>query len=131
VNTNLKNLLVWLAVVVSLVLLWQMFYNIRNANIEQKDFASFYQDMTAKKIRSVKITNEDLEGIDLSGKKFKTVIPAESSWDVVKALVDNEVAVKIEKSPNTSFMYVFLSSWMPVILLIGFGICLRLLLKKR
>ena len=73
-STNLKNILVWLAVVVSLVLLWQLFYNIRDANIEEKDFTTFYQDMTAKKIKSVKIMGEDLEGEDISGKKFKTSI---------------------------------------------------------
>jgi ATP-dependent Zn protease len=131
VDTNSKNLLVWLAVVVSLFLIWRLFYNIHNANIEEKNFTAFCQDMTAKKVKSVKIKGENLEGVEVSGKKFRTVIPAEASWDVVKALNDNGVAVTIEKSANTSFMYVFLSSWMPVILLIGFGICLRLLLKKR
>ena len=35
-STNLKNILVWLAVVVSLVLLWQLFYNIRDVNVEEK-----------------------------------------------------------------------------------------------
>ena len=28
-STNLKNILVWLAIVVTLILLWQLFYNIR------------------------------------------------------------------------------------------------------
>jgi cell division protease FtsH len=123
-STNLKNILVWLAVVVSLVLLWQLFYNIRDVNIEEKDFTAFHQEMTAKKIRSVKIMGEDLEGEDLSGKKFKTVIPPEASWDLVKDLQQNGVTVKIEKSSNSSLMYVFLSSWLPFILLIGFWIFL-------
>ena len=85
-STNLKNILVWLAVVVSLVLLWQLFYNIRDVNIEEKDFTSFHQEMTAKRIKSVKIMGEDLEGEETSGKKFKTIIPAEASWDLVKDL---------------------------------------------
>ena len=41
----------------SLVLLWQLFYNIHDVNVEDKDFTSFYQDMTAKKIKTVKIAN--------------------------------------------------------------------------
>ena len=123
-STNLKNILVWLAVVVSLVLLWQLFYNIRDVNIEEKDFTSFHQEMTAKRIKSVKIMGEDLEGEETSGKKFKTIIPAEASWDLVKELQQNGVAVKIEKSSNSSLMYVFLSSWLPFILLIGFWIFL-------
>ena len=123
-STNLKNVLVWLAVVVSLVLLWQLFHNIRDVNIEEKDFTSFHQEMTAKKIKSVRIMGEDLEGEDTGGRKFKTVIPAEASWDLVKDLQQNGVSVKIEKSSNSSLMYVFLSSWLPFILLIGFWIFL-------
>ncbi len=123
-STNLKNILVWLAVVVSLVLLWQLFYNIRDASVEDKNFTTFYQEMTAKKIKSVKIMGEDLEGEDISGRKFKTVIPADSGWDLAKELQQNGVTVTLEKSSNSSLMYVFLSSWLPFILLIGFWIFL-------
>jgi cell division protease FtsH len=126
----LKNVLVWLAVVASLVLLWQAFYNIHNANIEQKDFASFYKDIAAKKIKSVRITGEDLEGETLDGRTFKTVIPAQSSWDLVKSLVENGVSVKIEKSSSTS-LNAFLSSWMPLILMIGFWIFVMGVLKQK
>jgi cell division protease FtsH len=123
-STNLKNILVWLAIVVSLILLWQLFYNIKDVNVEDRDFTTFYQDITAKKIKSVTIMGEDLDGEDNSGKKFKTTIPPESSWDLVKTLQDNGVLVKIEKSSNSGLMYVFLSSWLPFILLIGFWIFL-------
>jgi cell division protease FtsH len=123
-STNLKNILVWLAVVVSLVLLWQLFYSVRDANIEEKDWTTFYREMTDKKIKSVKIMGEDLEGEEVSGKKFKTVIPADSGYDLAKELQQNGVSVKLEKSSNSSLMYVFLSSWLPFILLIGFWIFL-------
>jgi cell division protease FtsH len=123
-STNLKNILVWLAVVVSLVVLWQIFYNIRDVNIEERDFSTFYQDMTNKKIRSVTMMGEDLEGVDQNGRKFKTTIPAGGSMDVAQDLKNNNVAVKVEKSSNASFMYVFLSSWLPFILLFGFWIFL-------
>jgi cell division protease FtsH len=123
-STNLKNILVWLAVVVSLVLLWQLFYNIHDVNVEEKDFTSFYQDVSNKKIKSVKIAGEDLEGEDLSGKKFKTTIPPEASWSLFQDLRANGVSVKFEKSSNSSLLSIFLSSWLPLILLIGFWIFL-------
>jgi cell division protease FtsH len=123
-STNLKNILVWLAVVLSLFVLWQIFYNIRDVNIEEKDFSTFYQDVTAKKIMSVTIMGEVLEGKEHSGKEFKTIIPADGAWDLVKDLRDNGVTVKMEKSSNAGFMYVFLSSWLPFILLFGFWIFL-------
>jgi cell division protease FtsH len=123
-STNIKNILVWLAVAVSLVVLWQIFYNIRDVNVEDKDFTTFYRDMTAKKIKSVKIMGEDLEGEELSGKKFKSTIPMDASWDLVKDLNQNGVSVKIEKSSNSSLLSIFLSSWLPLILLLGFWIFL-------
>jgi cell division protease FtsH len=121
---NLKNILVWLAVVVSLVLLWQLFANMREGNIEDRDFSVFYQDMQAKKIKSVTITGEDLEGQDNSGKKFKTIVPGDQQLDLSKELLQNGAIVKMEKTTNSSLMYVFLSSWLPFILLIGFWIFL-------
>ncbi len=123
-STNFKNILVWLAVVVSLVLLWQLFYSVRDASVEERDFTTFYQEMQGKKIKAVKIIGEDLEGEDSNGKKFKTVIPNDAGYDLAKSLQQNGVAVKIEKSSNSSLMYVFLSSWLPFILLIGFWIFL-------
>ena len=123
-STNLKNILVWLAVVVSLVLLWQLFYSVRDANVEERDFTTFYQDMTAKKIKSVKISGEDLEGVDNNGKKFKTVVPGDAGYNLAKELEQNGVAVTLEKTSNSSLMYVFLSSWLPFILLIGFWLFL-------
>ena len=123
-STNLKNILVWLAVVVSLVLLWQLFYSVRDANVEERDFTTFYQDMTAKKIKSVKISGEDLEGVDSNGKKFKTVVPGDAGYNLAKELEENGVAVTLEKTSNSSLMYVFLSSWLPFILLIGFWLFL-------
>jgi cell division protease FtsH len=123
-STNLKNILVWLAVVVSLVLLWQLFYSVRDASVEVKNFTTFYQEMTAKKIKSVKITGEDVEGEDTNGKRFKTIVPADAGWNLAKELRENGVEVSIDKSSNSSLMYVFLSSWLPFILLIGFWIFL-------
>ena len=121
-SANLKNILVWLAVGVSLILLWQLIYNIRDVNIEERDFTTFYQDMAAKKIRSVNIMGEDLEGEDTSGKKFKTTISPEAIGDLAKDLRQNGVTIKFEKSSNSSLMYVFLSSWLPFILLFAFWI---------
>jgi cell division protease FtsH len=121
-STNLKNILVWLAVAVTLVLLWQLFYNIRGVNIEEKDFSAFYQEMAGKRIKAVKIMGEDLEGEDINGKKFKTTIAPEAVGDLSKDLRQNGVSIKFEKSSNSSLMYVFLSSWLPFILLFAFWI---------
>ena len=123
-STNLKNILVWLAIVVSLVLLWQLFSSVRDSGVEERDFSAFYQEMAAKKIKSVTISGEDLEGTDTSGRKFRTVIPADQQLDLTKELQQNGATVKLEKNSNSSLMYVFLAQWLPFILLIAFWIFL-------
>jgi cell division protease FtsH len=80
--------------------------------------------MTAKQIKSVTISGEDLEGTDANNKKFKTVVPGDQTFDLDKELVQNGVSVKNEKTTNSSLVYVFLSSWLPFILIIGFWIFL-------
>ena len=123
-STNLKNILVWLAVVVSLVLLWELFGNYKDSGIEERDFSVFYHDMEAKRIKSVTIQGEELQGEDVNNKKFKTIIPADQQLDLIKDLTNSGATVKTEKSSNSSLMYVLLSSWLPFILLIGFWIFL-------
>jgi cell division protease FtsH len=123
-STNLKTILVYLSIAVIVLVLWQVFSGIRDVNIEDKNFTSFYQDMTAKKIKSVKIMGEDLEGEEINGKKFKSVIPAESSWDLVKDLNQNGVLVKLEKTSSNSLLSIFLSTGLPLLLFLGFWIFL-------
>jgi cell division protease FtsH len=127
-STNVKNILVFLAVVVSLLVLWRIFIDIREVNVENRDYSTFYQDMTAKKIKSAKIsgTGEKLEGEDLAGKKFKTVIgnSADGNNPLKNKLTENGASVSVEESTNSSFLSMFLSSWLPLLLLIGFWIFL-------
>jgi cell division protease FtsH len=122
-STNLKTILVWSTVIALLLVLWLAYSGVRPVN-EEKNFTAFYQDMLAKKIKSVKIMGEDLEGEDTNGKKFKSVIPAEASWDLIKDLNQNGVSVKVEKTSSNSILSIFLSSWLPLLLLLGFWIFL-------
>jgi ATP-dependent Zn protease len=123
----MKNILICLAIIILLLILPPLLGKIHNANYSEKDYSFFYQEMTAKKIKSVIIKGEALEGEYLNGRKFKLSIPAEASWDLVKDLNQNGVSVKIEKSfsSNTS---VYLYSWLPLVYNISFLIALIFLI---
>jgi cell division protease FtsH len=123
-STNLKNILVWLAVVVSLVLLWELFYSYKDGSIEEREISVLLQNIESKNIKSVTIQGEDLQGQDQGSKKFKTIIPADQQLDLIEKLRNSGATVKMEKSSNSSLVYVLLSSWLPFILLIGFWIFL-------
>jgi cell division protease FtsH len=111
-----------LSIVVTLVVLWQFVNNVQDAKIPDKDFTAFYQDMQAKRIKSVKIMGEDLEGEGVDGAKFKTTIPVEGQWDLSKELLENKVKVGYEKAAGSSLMSMILLNGLPVLLLIGFWV---------
>jgi cell division protease FtsH len=111
-----------LSVVVTLVILWQFANNVHDANIADKDFTTFHQDMLAKRIRAVKIMGENLEGEDREGGKFRTTIPVEGGWDLVKELDENGVKVTIEKTSGSSLLSMILLNGLPLLLFIGFWI---------
>jgi cell division protease FtsH len=128
-STNVKNVLVWLAVAVSLIVLWKIFYNIHEVAIDDKDYSTLLQDAADKKIKSVHITGEELEGEEKNNnKKFKAIVPAEggASATIAKELRDrdNEIKITFGKTSNSSFLSIFLSSGLPIILLIVFWIFL-------
>jgi cell division protease FtsH len=97
---------------------------INNVSIEERNYTAFYQDMTAKKIKEVKISGEDIEGTDQNGKKFKTTIPIDATGDLVKDLRQNGIIIKVEKTSNSSLLSNIIFSWLPFILIIGFWIFL-------
>jgi len=124
-SSNLKNILVWLAIIVSLILLWQLFSHIKDVNVKESSFSSFIQDMNEKKIKSLTATDEDVEWENTDGTRYKTVIPMEVTKDLVKDnLLDSNVEIDFKSSSGGGLMYVLLSTWLPFILLIGFWIFL-------
>jgi cell division protease FtsH len=124
-STNLKNILVWLAIIVSLILLWHLFSNIKDVNVKESTFTSFYDDIKAENIKSITATDEEVEWEDNSGSKYKAVVPMEVTKDLVKEnLMNSDVEIDFKSSSSGGIMYILLSTWLPFILLIGFWIFL-------
>ena len=89
-STNLKNILVWLAIVVSLILLWQLFYSIKDVNIQESSFTSYYQDINEKKVKAITVTGDEVEWETIDGKKFKTIVPLEVNRDLINENVPKD-----------------------------------------
>jgi cell division protease FtsH len=123
-STNVKNILVFLVVVISLLVLWRVFVDIPKANVADKDYSTISQDINNKRIKSARIKGEELEGEYKDGGKFKSTIPLEGSFSIANQLRDSGAEVKIDPVNNSSFLSLFLSSWLPLLLLIGFWIFL-------
>jgi len=118
-NNQGKNILVWAAIFVFVVLLFNIFQNDgilggRN-NIS---FSDFLTRVNEKAVNSVKIQGRIIEGTSNDGSSFSTYAP--DYPDLVNRLTSNDV--NIEVVPLETRMNTFLSfliSWFPMLLLIG------------
>jgi len=112
-----------LAIILSLLMLWQLFANIKDVTVKESTFTSFYQDISQNKIKSIIATEDEVEWINLDGNKYKTIVPMEVTKDLVKEhLLNSTVEIDFKSSSGGGLMYVLLSTWLPFILLIGFWI---------
>jgi cell division protease FtsH len=124
-STNLKNILVWLAIIVALILLWHLFTNIKDVNVKESSFTSFYEDINESKVKSVTATEDKVEWENNDGSKYRAIIPLEVTKDLIKDhLMNSKVEVDFKSSSGGGLMYVLLSTWLPFLLLIGFWIFL-------
>lgn len=118
-NNQGKNIIVWAAIFVFVVLLFNIFQSdgllgSRN-NISFSDFLTRVDEKT---VNSVKIQGRVIEGISNDGSTFSTYAP--NYPDLVNRLTSNNV--NIEVVPLETRMNTFLSfliSWFPMLLLIG------------
>ena len=122
-NTTLKNVLLWVVVVVAVVVLVNFFMQLRQQDVADIGFSEFYESIEKKTIKSAVLSGEEIHGTMVNSRNFRTVIPEDSKLDLAKELTKAGIEVKIEKSDRGSWVY-FLTSWLPFILLIGFWIFL-------
>jgi cell division protease FtsH len=122
-NTTLKNVLLWVVVIVAVVVLVNFLYTLKQANVVDLSFSEFYESIGKKTIDKAVLSGDEVRGELGNGTAFKTVIPEDSRLDLAKQLAEAGVRVKIEKSDRGSWVY-FLTSWFPFLLFIGFWVFL-------
>jgi len=123
-NGPLKNVLLWVIIVISVILLINLFNSYRQSTIDTINFSEFYEHLNRKNIENAVLFGEEVQGKLQGGNKFRTFVPPDSNMDLAKELVQAGAKVTIEKSDRNSWFYVFLTSWFPFILFIGFWLFL-------
>ncbi|WND02893.1 ATP-dependent zinc metalloprotease FtsH [Temperatibacter marinus] len=115
----MKNLLVWVVIIMLLGALYNGFSN-TDANIETIPFSDFKNAVAAGTVSEVKITGQDVVGKFTSGEQFKTTKMA-FDLNLADFLVEKNVKVVVEKQDSGMLLGTILS-WLPFILIIGFWI---------
>jgi len=118
-NNQGKNIIVWAAIFVFVVLLFNIFQSdglLGNRN--NISFSDFLTRVDEKAVNSVKIQGRVIEGTSNDGSSFSTYAP--NYPDLVNRLISNDVNIEVvplETKMNTFLG--FLISWFPMLLLIG------------
>jgi len=119
VNSTVKQIVFWLVIALSGVLLWQV---VKNANTGEKEkpiiFSQFMSDVDAGNVNEVTIANTEVHGKYKDNKGgFYTTVPANYP-DMIKALRDKGVNINVKDTSGGAW-----STWLinlaPILLLVA------------
>ncbi len=115
-NTLLRNIGIWL--VIGLVML--MLFNLvgpRESNEREISFSEFISQIESGSVLEVTIRGSQIHGVSDTNGSFQTQVPNYPA--LFKILDSHQVRVKVEPTDETNLFMAILSSWLPMILIIG------------
>ena len=126
--TTAKNIFLMVAVFVAVILLWNFLDSVQNGSPDEKSYTEFTKLMNQGSIKEATITQSG----QVTGKyvpkdgeflrDFKAVIPKDGMETIATHLSDNGITVEIKNDEQNSWLYVLLSSGLPILLFIGFWV---------
>jgi len=118
-NNTVKNILLWTAIIVVLVFVFSSF-NARDqfGQSEPMNYSTFVQAVSANKIKSVTITNQNITGVTADGQEFETYLPWKDPF-LTDQLLIHHVDVKAQPPEQPNFILSLLLSWLPFLILVG------------
>ncbi len=133
-NTTAKNVFLWIVIIVAVVVLWNFLNTVRSGNVDEVNYSEFTSMVKNDKIRSyptspVTLTGNEVEGqyVDSATgteRKFRVIVPKGSEETIANTLNEKDIIVKVNDDDQSSFIYMLLTSWFPIILFVGFWIFL-------
>ena len=110
---------VWTAIIIVLITTFKHFMDRSNTvNIEPINYSQFLDDVRSKRIKDVVIEDRSIVATTVEGKKVKTGVTY-LDRGLVGDLVDNGVQFNVKPPEEPSFWLSLLTSWFPMLLLIG------------
>jgi cell division protease FtsH len=119
VNSTLKSLVFWMALVIIGVLVWN-FSTQFQTSAKPLSFSEFMGSVDAGQIERVTITGNEITGVNKANENFRTYAPPQFEG-LANRLIERNVVVSA-REPATSPWAALLYSWAPILLMIGFWI---------
>ncbi|MBU2732630.1 ATP-dependent zinc metalloprotease FtsH, partial [Acidithiobacillus ferridurans] len=117
-NNILKNVLLWVAIGVILMLVFQNLNTSSSTPAQAMDFSTFVSSIKQGQVADVTINGNHVEGSLNSGQHFSVYTPANDT-QIVPQLLAAGVKISVKPPEGQSLLLSILISWFPMLLLIG------------
>ena len=118
-NSTLKSLVFWMALVVIGVLVWNFSTRLQTS-AKLLSFTEFMASVDAGQVDRVTITGNEITGVNKANENFRTYAPQQYEG-LANRLLERNVIVSA-REPTASPWAALLYSWAPILLMIGFWI---------
>ena len=118
-NSTLKSLVFWMALVVIGVIVWNFSTQLQTS-LQPLSFSEFMAAVDAGQIERVTITGNEITGVNTANESFRSYAPPQYEG-LANRLIERNVIVSA-REPATSPWATLLYSWAPILLMIGFFI---------
>jgi len=120
VNSTVKNIIFWVVMAVTALLIWAVVKSSTGEKIQDLTFTQFINEVNKDNVHDVTIAGTDATGTLKQPKengKFRTTIPSNYP-ELYKALLEKNVDVKQKDSSGSNWM-TWVANALPMILLLG------------
>ncbi|MGC9238896.1 MAG: ATP-dependent zinc metalloprotease FtsH [Acidithiobacillus sp.] len=117
-NNVFKNVLLWVAIGVILMLVFQNLNTSTKAPAQAMNFSTFVSSIKQGQVADVTIDGNHYTGSLSSGQKFSVYAPKDDS-SLIKELLAAGVKIDVKPPEGQSLLLSILISWFPMLLLIG------------
>ncbi|MDR2160570.1 MAG: ATP-dependent metallopeptidase FtsH/Yme1/Tma family protein, partial [Desulfovibrio sp.] len=116
-NLNQRNLFIWIISILCMIVIFNMFYQ-QPGRSPEMSYSEFLRHVESKEVQEVTIQGQKLTGRLAGGMPFASYAPP---WDakLVDRLLEQGVIVKAGPPDDSPWYIIFLTSWAPMLLLIG------------
>ena len=120
-NSAVKNIIFWVVMIATALLLWAVVTSRRGGRVDQPSFTQFMESVEGGNVREVTLTGNNIQGTyNKDNTQFRTTVPANYP-DLVKALREQDVNIMVKDSSGSSWV-TWVANGLPMILLLGLWI---------
>ncbi|MGH9357757.1 MAG: ATP-dependent zinc metalloprotease FtsH [Terriglobia bacterium] len=120
-NSTVKNIIFWVVMVATALLLWAVVKSSTAQKPQQLSFTQFNDEINKGDVKEVTINGSEAAGVKKDNSKFKTIIPTDYP-DLYKQLEAKNVNVTIKDTSGNSWLSWIGNGLLPLIILVGIWI---------